>query len=185
LEDIEKLRDEVIMEYIKSNNRKKYGREYVSIMAKSKKIIKNPGMKLEDEYRILCLVIFSDTILLLLFLSGAKEFPVCAFLSGIWLVGLIILCIRLISFRKIMKPSKNKETHFEFDEEGVILSNKEKKVKLKVYWEDFQYLRVYKYSIAFLPNKEVGAPLVFPIENYENIMEFLEEHHIEMQVIKK
>lgn len=173
------------MEYIKSNNRKKYGREYVSIMANSKKIIKKPGMQLSDEYRIQCMLLPTALFLFLFFLGGAKEFPVCGVLSGIWLIFFLFSCIRVISFRKAMKPSKNKETHFEFDEEGVILSNEEKKVKLKVYWEDFQYLRVYKYSIAFLPNKEVGAPLVFPIENYENIMAFLEEHHIEMQVIKK
>lgn len=140
------------MEYIKSNNRKKYGREYVSIMIKKKKIINNPGMKLDDEYQKFRTATLAVIFVFLIFLviTKASSNIICAFLSGMIFFELVIGCIRLIGMKKAMKPLQNKkEPHFDFDEEGLIISRVEEKLKVKVYWENYQCIRVYKYSIAF------------------------------------
>ena len=66
--------------------------------------------------------------------------------------------------------------HFECDKEGLkyITSQGER----KTYWDNYQAIRVFKYTMVFIPKDQKGMYLLAPIENLQNVTAFLEENSI-------
>ena len=68
------------------------------------------------------------------------------------------------------------------DKDGVIFITSQG--ERKTYWDNYQAIRAFKYTMAFIPKDRKGMYLLVPIENLQNVTSFLEENDINIEVIR-
>ncbi|MBQ4219327.1 MAG: hypothetical protein II666_07210, partial [Butyrivibrio sp.] len=107
-----------------------------------------------------------------------------AFFVVMFVIFIIIgmLPVLVFSARKRIKNRPDNDNRFDCDKDGVkfITSQGER----KTYWDSFQAIRAFKYTMAFIPKDRKGMYLLVPIENLQNVTTFLEENGISIDVIR-
>ena len=180
------------MEYIKSQNKEKYREEMAELYYKGPQLIKNPKAEIKSFYGAtiaglflsgigLFLVTYGlvDTLLKKQFNGSAVVFFVVIYVFFI-IIGLFSVLLLIARKRIINRPEK--DDHFDCDKEGLIFITSQ--CERKTYWDNYQAIRAFKYTMVFIPKDRKGMYSLVPIENFQNITAFLEENGISIDVIR-
>ena len=180
------------MEYLKSQNKEKYKEEMEELYFKGAQLIKDPNSEIKSFYGVTVAGLLLAGIGLFLVTFGLvstlikKQLNVSAvvFFVVIYVFFIIIglFSLLLFSARKKIRNRSDNDVHFECDKEGLkyITSQGER----KTYWDNYQAIRVFKYTMVFIPKDQKGMYLLAPIENLQNVTDFLEENSISIDVIR-
>ena len=180
------------MEYIKSQNPEKYKLELAELAVNGGTLIKNPKGELKSVYGLAtastilagCGLFLTTFGLVDTLISGKFTWSAALFFIVIYALLIFIIMISILMFsmkKKILNRAHN-DDHLDCDKEGLIfITSKEER---KSYWENYKAIRAFKYSIAFIPKDRKGMFLIAPIENLQNVIEFLEENDIKIEVIR-
>ena len=180
------------MEYIKSQNKEKYREEMADLFLNSTRLIKNPKTEIKSFYGVtvaglllvgigLFLLTYglTDTLIKKQFNGSAAAFFIVMYVLFI-VIGLISVLV--LSTRKRIINHPDTDDHFDCDAEGLsfITSQGER----KTYWDNYQAIRAFEYTMVFIPKDRKGMYLLAPIENLQNVTAFLEENGISIDVIR-
>ena len=172
----------IIMEYLKSQNKEKYKEEMADLFFRSAQLIKNPKAELKSYYGVAIaelilagIGLFLLTVgLLLTLLRNQLDGSAVAFFVVMFVIFIIIGMLPVLVF-SARKRIKNRPDKVIF-----ITSQGER----KTYWDNYQAIRAFKYTMAFIPKDRKGMYLLVPIENLQNVTSFLEENDINIEVIR-
>ena len=183
---------EIIVEYLKSQNKEKYREEMADLFFKNAQLIKDPKGELKSFYgaTIAGAILAGAGLFLLTFglIStlikkqvnvSAAVFFIVAYLFFI-IIGL--LSVLVLSSRKRIKNRPDNDDRLDCDKEGLKLITS--KGERKIYWDNFQAIRAFKFTMVFIPKDRKGMCILVPVENLENITAFLEENGINIDVIR-
>ena len=180
------------MEYFKSQNKEKYKEEMADLFFKSAQLIKNPKAELKSFYGVAIaelilagIGIFLVTVgLLLTLIRNQLNGSAVAFFVVMFVIFIIIGMppVLVLSARKRIKNRPDNDNHFDCDKDGVIFITSQG--ERKTYWDSFQAIRAFKYTMAFIPKDRKGMYLLVPIENLDNVTAFIEENGISIDVIQ-
>ena len=161
------------MEYLKSQNKEKYKEEMADLFFKSAQLIKNPKAELKLTVGLLLTLLRNQ-------LNGSAV----AFFVVMFVIFIIIgmLPVLVFSARKRIKNRPDNDNRFDCDKDGVVFITSQG--ERKTYWDSFQAIRAFKYTMAFIPKDRKGMYLLVPIENLQNVTTFLEENGISIDVIR-
>ena len=172
------------MEYQHSGNSKEYKKEFVKINCQLAKIIRNPKMELADTpiRTSVLMVVFGIYSVAAMIYAFSMNSILIGTLTGVVLgleIQFIILFVRIQNFKKsITFPVNGK---MEIDDEGVVRGTDT--MSNKLFWNGIRCIRVYKYSMVFVPAEAQSIVLVFPVENLDNTVGFMKERGIDIPVI--
>ena len=178
------------MEYKKSQNKEKYRKEMLDIFCMSSRLVQDPNAKFSDlNGKIPILIVLEIMMIVLSFpmITSIIKHPVpsgyCfAFvvysLIVLWGLYLGIYALR----KKTIDKMKDDNRHFDLEPEGLCYIKPDGK-DLR-YWYVYQAIRVFEYSMVFIPKKRGNACVIAPVENLENVTAFLSENNIDIPVIK-
>jgi hypothetical protein len=93
-----------------------------------------------------------------------------------------LLSVLVLGTRKRIKNLPDNDDNLDCDKEGLILISSQG--ERKIYWDNYQAIRAFKYTMAFIPKDRKGMYLLVPIENLPNVTSFLEENGISIDVIQ-
>ena len=180
------------MEYFKSQNKEKYKEEMADLFFKSAQLIKNPKAELKSFYGVAIaelilagIGIFLVTVgLVLTLIRNQLNGSAVAFFVVMFVIFIIIGMppVLVLSARKRIKNRPDNDNHFDCDKDGVIFITSQG--ERKTYWDSFQAIRAFKYTMAFIPKDRKGMYLLVPIENLDNVTAFIEENGISIDVIQ-
>ena len=180
------------MEYLKSQNKEKYKEEMADLLFKSAQLIKNPKGELKSFYgATIGGVILAGTGLFLVtfgLISTLIKKQVNAsatvffFVMYVFFIIIGLLSVLVLGTRKRIKNLPDNDDHLDCDKEGLILISSQG--ERKIYWDNYQAIRAFKYTMAFIPKDRKGMYLLVPIENLPNVTSFLEENGISIDVIQ-
>lgn len=180
------------MEFLKSQNKEKYREEMADLFFKSVQHIKDP--KAEPKSFLGAtkggLILSGVGLFLLTFglvytlsrkqINGAA---IAFFVIGyIFFIILGLLSVLVLSARMGIINRPDNDDHFDCDKEGLIYITS--KGERKAYWDSYQAIRAFKYTMVFIPKDRKGMCLLAPIENLPNVTAFLEENGINIDVIR-
>ena len=180
------MKDKGDMEYIKSQNRREYIREVMSVSAQMGAVSKDPGKNIKD-YRIMLIIIIVALILTEIGIASVAIMSkdiLSAIVSGVILLLLVLYALRLGAYDKtfFMLLKNNEDRRLELDKEGVARTGSDQEVKVR--WDGIRCIRVYKYSVLFLGKDVNTTPILAPVENLEGIESFLKENDIQIEIIR-
>ena len=180
------------MEYLKSQNKEKYREEMADLFLNSTRLIKNPKAEIKSFYGVtiaglllvgigLFLLTYglTDTLIRKQFNGSAAAFFIVMYVLFI-IIGL--LSVLVLSTRKRIINRPDNDDHFDCDEEG--LSFITSKGERKTYWDNYQAIRAFEYTLVFIPKDRKGMYLLAPIENLPSVTAFIEENGISIDVIR-
>ena len=180
------------MEYLKSQNKDKCKEEMADLFFKSAQLIKNPKAELKSFYgaTIAGAILAGAGLFLLTFglISSlikkqvnvsATVFFIVAYLFFI-IIGL--LSVLVLSTRKRIKKRPDNDNRIDCDKDGVIFITSQG--ERKTYWDNYQAIRAFKYTMVFIPKDRKGMCLFVPVENLENVTAVIEENGISIDVIR-
>ena len=180
------------MEYIKSQNKEKYKEEMADLFFRSAQLIKNPKAELKSYYGVAIaelilagIGLFLLTVgLLLTLLRNQLNGSAVAFFVVMFVIFIIIgmLPVLVFSARKRIKNRPDNDNRFDCDKDGVIFITSQG--ERKTYWDNYQAIRAFKYTMVFIPKDRKGRCLLVPVENLENVTAILEENGINIDVIR-
>ena len=180
------------MEYLKSQNKEKYKEEMADLLFKSAQLIKNPKGELKSFYgATIGGVILAGTGLFLVtfgLISTLIKKQVNAsatvffFVMYVFFIIIGLLSVLVLSTRKKIINRPDNDNHFDCDKDGVIFITSQG--ERKSYWDNYQAIRAFKYTMAFIPKDRKWMYLLVPIENLPNVTTFLEENGINIDVIR-
>ena len=182
----------IIMEYIKSQNKEKYKEEMAELYYKGPQLIKNPKAEIKSFYGVTITGLILAGIGLFLATYGLVNTLIKQQLNGSAVVFFVVIyvffiiiglfSILLYSARKRIINHPDNDVHFDCDKEGLkyITSQGER----KTYWDNYQAIRAFEYTMVFIPKDRKGMYLLAPIENLQNVTAFLEENGISIDVIR-
>ena len=181
------------MEYIRSQNEEEYKKEMADLYLTGARLVKNPKAEIKSSHSLtiaglllsgigLFLVTFGliDTLLRGKFTASAAVFFIFIYIFFI-LYGLISLLV-FNTRRKIIKR-RDSDDHFDCDKEGLIFITSQG--ERKTYWDNYQAIRTFTYTMVFIPRDRKGMYLLAPVENLQNVTSFLEENGISIEVIRQ
>jgi hypothetical protein len=93
-----------------------------------------------------------------------------------------LFSVLVLSTRKRIRNRPDNDNRIDCDKDGVIFITSQG--ERKTYWDSFQAIRTFKYTMAFIPHDRKGMYLLVPIENLQNVTSFLEENDINIEVIR-
>lgn len=182
----------IIMEYLKSQNKEKYKEEMADLFFKSAQLIKNPKGELKSFYgatiagAILAgagLFLTTSGLLLTLLRKQLNGSAVVFFIVMYVLFTIIgLFSVLVLSTRKRIRNRPDNDNRIDCDKDGVIFITSQG--ERKTYWDNYQAIRAFKYTMAFIPKDRKGMYLLVPIENLQNVTTFLEENGISIDVIR-
>ena len=172
------------MEYIRSGNQKEYAKEGLSISTQLVRLIRNPQKKISNVYTgnyIMLVMLIAGFLFEIWFTNRCYDFINICLLGIVFLLVLLYL-VRSIRFAKYVKMAVEHadENVLELDTEGA--TRKSTKQILKVYWNSIQCIRVCRYSFVFVAKDETTYSIQAPIENLDNVLNFLRENNISIPV---
>ena len=179
------------MEYIKTKDKDSYFKEMAGICFQGNRLIKDPQGEAKlfgDNIKVPFLFLFAALVMLIwMTVELILEFnalglrlviALCAFL--IWIGRYFYAYYSLIN---MFKKNYVEALSIECDADG--LTQVVPSGTKTVFWNSIQGVRLFKYTMAFVP-KEKGVPfMMLPIENLENITAFLKENEIDLPIIRK
>lgn len=174
------------METQGSTNTEGYVREFFNISNSAARIIADPGCEPVDSVkRNLTGVILTGVISLLMVVSvigrsNAYMFVGTGFCLGVFYM-MLMLYLRTIKALKITKGIPGGKV-LQFDSESV--SAVCDTHILKSFWREIQCVRVYKYTMVFVPKTIRGAMIVSPIENLGMTLAYMRENGIQMNLVR-
>ena len=172
------------MEFIRSENQKEYAREGVSVSTQISALIRNPQKKISNVYArnyILLAVLIAVFLFEIWFANRYYDFlNTC--LTGALFITIILYLVKIVSFAKYVKMAVEHagENVLELDTEGA--TRKSTKQILKVNWSNIQCIRVCRYSFVFVAKDALTYSIQAPIENLDNVLNFLRENNISVPV---
>ena len=180
------------MEYLKSQNKEKCKEEMADLFFKSAQLIKNPKGELKSFYgatiagAILAgtgLFLTTVGLLLTLLRKQLNGSAVVFFVVMYVLFTIIVLfSVLVLSTRKRIRNRPDNDTRLDCDKEGLkLITSKEER---KIYWDNYQAIRAFKYTMVFIPKDRKGMCLFVPVENLENVTAVIEENGISIDVIR-
>ena len=182
----------IIMEYLKSQNKEKCKEEMADLFFKSTQLIKNPKGELKSFYgatiagTILAgagLFLTTSGLLLTLLRKQLNGSAVVFFIVMYVLFTIIgLFSVLVLSTRKRIRNRPDNDNRIDCDKDGVIFITSQG--ERKTYWDNYQAIRAFKYTMAFIPKDRKGMYLLVPIENLPNVTTFLEENGISIDVIR-
>lgn len=180
------------MEYLKSQNKEKYKEEMADLLFKRAQLIKDPKGELKSFYGAtiggailagtgLFLVTFGliSTLIKKQVNASATVFFIVMYVFFI-IIGL--LSVLVLSTRKKIINRPDNDNRIDCDKDGVIFITSQ--CQRKSYWDNYQAIRAFKYTMAFIPKDRKGMYLLVPIENLQNVTTILEENGINIDVIR-
>lgn len=182
----------IIMEYFKSQNKEKYKEEMADLFFKSAQLIKNPKGELKSFYGATIAgailtgtgLFLTTAGLLLTLLRKQLNGSAVAFFIVMYVLFTIIglFSVLVLSTRKRIRNRPDNDNRIDCDKDGVIFITSQG--ERKTYWDNYQAIRAFKYTMAFIPKDRKGMYLLVPIENLQNVTTFLEENGISIDVIR-
>ena len=168
------------MEYLKSQNKEKYKEEMADLLFKRAQLIKDPKGELKSYYGAtiggailagtgLFLVTFGliSTLIKKQVNASATVFFIVMYVFFI-IIGL--LSVLVLSTRKKIINRPDNDNRIDCDKDGVIFITSQ--CQRKSYWDNYQAIRAFKYTMAFIPKDRKGMYLLVPIENLQNVTTF-------------
>ena len=174
------------METQGSTNNEGYVREFFNISNSAARIIADPRCEPVDSVkRNLTGVILTGVISLLMLVSVIGRPNVYMLVGTGFCLGvfymMLMLYLRTIKALKITKGIPGGKV-LQFDSESV--SAVCDTHILKSFWREIQCVRVYKYTMVFVPKTVRGAMIVSPIENLGMTLAFMRENGIQMNLVR-
>ena len=182
----------IIMEYLKAQDKEKYREEMSDLFLKSAQLIKDPKGEPKSFYgaAIGGAILAGAGLFLLTFglvstlIKKQLNGSAVAFFVVMYVFFIIIglLSILVLSTKKRIKNHPDNETRLDCDKDGLKLITS--KGERKIYWDNYQAIRAFKYTMVFIPKDLKGRCLLVPVENLENVTAILEENGINIDVIR-
>lgn len=155
----------------KDRNRNEYD-EFLAILGKANKVIKNPRMKIKPETKSLKTnIILGIIILVLLVIDESLKH---SNINVITFVLIIILMVVL--YVMLMKTNKRIHYYMKRDSEITLEITKSKieyidgKEKFIMLWNDVKAITINNYCICFVPKKLPGMFISISLEYYDQIV---------------
>ena len=146
------------MEYLKSQNKEKYKEEMADLLFKSAQLIKNPKGELKSFYgATIGGVILAGTGLFLVtfgLISTLIKKQVNAsatvffFVMYVFFIIIGLLSVLVLGSRKRIKNRPDNDNRLDCDKEGLkLITSKDER---KIYWDNYQAIRAFKYTMVLL-----------------------------------
>ena len=88
----------------------------------------------------------------------------------------------MLGSRKRIKNRPDNDNRLDCDKEGLkLITSKDER---KIYWDNYQAIRAFKYTMVFIPKDRKGTCLFVPVENLGNVTAVIEENGINIDVIR-
>lgn len=171
------------MELQHAADQKAFKEEYININCQLARIIRKPENNLTNATNMhkLFAVVLGICLVIITVLSFIEP-DVCMAAVGGALFVLEFLYLNMIrsvaDYRKKVDPNGDAT----LDEEGVELTKDHLRVKLL--WTGMKCIRIYRYTIVFVPEKYGAVMIAVPIENKEYVLSFMREHNLNIRVIE-
>ncbi len=180
------------MEYLKSQNKEKYKEEMADLFFKSAQLIKDPKGEPKSFYgaAIAGAILAGAGLFLTTFglVSTLIKKQVNVYATVFFIVMYVffiiigLFSVLVLGSRKRIKNRPDNDNRLDCDKEGLkLITSKDER---KIYWDNYQAIRAFKYTMVFIPKERKGTCLFVPIENLENVTAFLEENGISIDVIR-
>jgi hypothetical protein len=180
------------MEYLKSQNKEKYKEEMADLFFKSAQLIKDPKGEPKSFYgaAIAGAILAGAGLFLTTFglVSTLIKKQVNVYATVFFIVMYVffiiigLFSVLVLGSRKRIKNRPDNDNRIDCDKDGVIFITSQG--ERKTYWDNYQAIRAFKYTMAFIPKDRKGMYLLVPIENLQNVTTFLEENGINIDVIR-
>ena len=178
------------MEYMKSNNRPAYVKEMVGLSFSIGKLVKDPKARIRNisyampAFIALECVMIAYTVFMAV-LYTKKHSVSLAVVIGILCVIILVYGLFILGyFARYGSAKKMKAEKYYFDCEKEGVTHYGPSMKLTIFWDQIQCVRTFRYSMVFVPKDLKTRSVIAPVENLENVTEFISANNIEIPVVK-
>lgn len=171
------------MAYHKPSDIKAYKKEAANIASQIRKFHKKPDRALRNVFLITLLYpLLLIAWLVWAFLLRIND-PVIYILSGAMLLLLVIFALRLLSFRRFYKLTDKNQENRDILMDAKNFTSKYDGFDISYSWDSIRCIRAFRHCILVLPEKESQNSVLLPVENLEDIRNFISENNIDVNII--
>ena len=157
---------------VKKNRDKNEYDEFLAILGKSSKVIKNPRMKIKPETKsIKTNIILGIVILVLLVIDESLKHSKINVITFI-----LITLLMVVLYFMLMKTNKRIQKNIKKDSEITLEITKSKieyidgKEKFIMLWDDVKAITINNYCICFIPKSLPGMLISISVDYYDQIV---------------
>ena len=167
---------------------KEKAKEITILLLNVKQLMKNPMKKPTDmfSYSLKTFIVGLGGLviwgLLMIFGRSNAYVNIC---MGVMVAMLIVLFVYYKTIRKLYRDLINQgDIHvtLTLDEEGVDYDDHGNK-KIRLFWKNISFFRAFQHVACFFPKDLSGIMITIDRSEFAKIKEFLQENHIDLQVI--
>ena len=178
------MRSDYTMVYQQAQDKGAYAKEAANIAAQMQKFHQAPKGKLGNHYLTHVLIALAMVIAVCGLMAWDPTKPVFCILTGALLILIILYFWRILMFKKTISMTVQSQGNrqVEIDSKGFTSSYDTHSVTY--FWDGIQVIRAFRYSVLLLPKKPYLSGIILPIENFEQIKSFIEENHIQVEILE-